>query len=140
MLNIMFGRKLSSRAQNFGKKVNKTANKFGRKLSNTVDKVDAGIERGLNEAQDFSGKVARTSDLVNRRIQKSGSLISDISLGAGTAIGSVVGAPQLGIIASGAINQGLRASDRANRRIKKGSMKFDGEVDNIRQKHNLERK
>ena len=136
----MFGRKLSSRAQNFGKKINKAANKFGRKLSNTVDKVDAGIERGLNEAQNISGKVARTSDRVNRRLQKSGGLISDISLGAGTAVGSLVGAPQLGIIASGAIDKGLLASDRANRRIKKGSMQFDGEIDNIRQKHNLERK
>ena len=137
---IMFGRKLSSRAQNFGKKLNKTAQRFGRKISNTVDKVDAGIERGLNEAQDFSGKVARTSDLVNRRIQKSGSLISDIALGGGTVIGSAIGQPELGVLASGAINQGLRASDRANRRIKKGSMRFDGEVDNIRMKHNLERK
>ena len=136
----MFGRKLSSRAQNFGKKVNKTANKFARKVSNTVDKVDSTIERGLNEAQDFSGKVARTSDKINRRIQKSGGLISDIALSGGTVLGSAIGQPELGVLASGGINSALRASDKANRRIKKGSMKFDGEVDNIRMKHNLERK
>ena len=135
----MFGRKIA-RAQNFGKKINKAANKFGRKISNTVDNVDAGIERGLNEAQDFSGKVARTSDRVNQRIQKSGSLISDIALSGGTVLGSAIGQPELGVLASGGINSALRASDKANRRIQKGSMKFDGEVDNIRMKHNLERK
>ena len=135
---MKFGRKLS-RAQNFGKKINKAAHRFGRKVSDTVDKVDSGIERGLDESKNISGKVARTSDKINRRLQKSGGLISDISLGGGTVIGSLVGAPELGIIASSAINQGLRASDRTNRRIKKGSMKFDGEVDNIKRKHKLER-
>ena len=119
MLNIMFGRKLSSRAQNFAKKVNKTANKFGRKLSNTVDKVDAGIERGLNESQNISRKVANTSDKINRRIQKSGGLISDIALSGGTVLGSAIGQPELGVLASGGINSALRASDKANRRIKK---------------------
>ena len=131
----MFGRKLSGRAQNFAKKVNKSANKFGRKLSNTVDKIDSTIERGLNESQNISRKIANTADIANRRIQKTGSLINDVVIA-----GSVLtGQPELALLSSG-INSGLRASDRANRRIKKGSMRFDGEVDNIRQKHNLERK
>ena len=123
---MKFGRKLS-RAQNFGKKINKAANRFGRK-------IDSGIETGLNKAQDFSGDVARTSDKINRRVQKSGSLINDVVLA-----GSVLtGQPELAVLSTG-ITQGLRASDRANRRVKKGSMRFDGEVDKVRQKHKLER-
>ena len=130
---MKFGRKLS-RAQNFGKKINKAANRFGRKVSDTVDRVDSGIERGLDESKNISRKVANTSDKINRRLQKSGGLINDVVLA-----GSVLtGQPELAVLSTG-ITQGLRASDRANRRVKKGSMRFDGEVDKVRQKHKLER-